>query len=142
MADPESNKQIAANFLVALNESPEKAAELITEDFKWVMPHSSVELFPQLASRELKGVDGLRQLLSLDEEIYENGHHGTSDVHFMIAADDWVVLQQDFETVALGGVPYRNTYCFTIRIAGDKIAEIWQHVDTLHMKMVCKPDPN
>lgn len=140
MPDSEANKQTVINFLQAWSEDPDKGAEFVTENFRWMAPRSITTIFPHLESRELRGRQALKLALALDEEIYENGHHGTSYVHFMIAADDWVVLQQDFETRTKDGRPYRNTYCFTFRLEGDKIAEFWEHADTLYNKLTCKPD--
>jgi ketosteroid isomerase-like protein len=136
MSDAQTNKQLVVTWLATLGESPEKAAEGITRDFRWVCPRSATTMFEGLP-REQRGVEGLRRLLELDVVLYQSGHHGKNDVHFLIAEGDRVVMQQDFETIAKNGRPYRNTYCFTFRVEGDKIAEVWEHADTLHTKQVC-----
>ncbi len=45
-----------------------------------------------------------------------------------------VVMQQDFATRTKNGKPCRNTCC-TFRLEDGKIAEVFEHADTLHSKL-------
>jgi uncharacterized protein len=53
----------------------------------------------------------------------------TKPVRF-IADDDWVIVEAKGDMVATDGRPYQNTYCLHYRIAGGKIAEMKEYMDT------------
>jgi ketosteroid isomerase-like protein len=35
------------------------------------------------------------------------------------------------------GELYHNFYCFTFRVEGEKVAEVWEHADTLYVYRKC-----
>jgi hypothetical protein len=48
----------------------------------------------------------------------------------MIAEGDWVAVEGRGDNVTCKGVPYRNRYCWVIRMADGKMAEITEYADT------------
>ena len=53
-------------------------------------------------------------------------------VRRMIAEDDWVVVLFDGAATARDGMPYRNTYTWYMRLAGDRVVEVIAFFDTIH----------
>ena len=47
-----------------------------------------------------------------------------------IADDDLVVVEANGEATTKTGRPYNNTYCWIFRLAGGKVVEITEHLDT------------
>jgi len=47
-----------------------------------------------------------------------------------LADNDWVVVEAKGNMVALDGRPYQNDYCIHYRIAGGKIVEMKEYMDT------------
>ena len=48
----------------------------------------------------------------------------------ILADGDRVVVEAKGEATTKGGKPYNNEYCFIYRIAGDKIVEVTEYMDT------------
>ena len=47
-----------------------------------------------------------------------------------IAEDDHVVVRSPRQQHHKAGNPYNNSYCFVVRLAGGKLAEITEYMDT------------
>jgi ketosteroid isomerase-like protein len=47
-----------------------------------------------------------------------------------IAEDDLVVVEARGNFLTRTGAPYRNSYCYIVRIAGGKVQEITEYMDT------------
>ncbi len=47
-----------------------------------------------------------------------------------IAEDDHVVVEARGNNTTKTGNPYNNSYCFVVRLAGGKLAEITEYMDT------------
>jgi uncharacterized protein len=54
----------------------------------------------------------------------------TSTAHRFIAEDDYVVVECRGRVTTKAGIPYNNTYCFVCRIAGGKLQELTEYLDT------------
>src|SRR5262249_40657185 len=50
--------------------------------------------------------------------------------HRFIAEDDLVVVEARGDNVSKTGAPYNNSYCFVLRMAGGKLQEITEYMDT------------
>jgi uncharacterized protein len=55
--------------------------------------------------------------------------HPTKPVRF-IADEDWVIVEAKGDMVAADGRPYQNNYCLHYLIAGGKIVELKEYMDT------------
>lgn len=130
-AKSQQSKAAAMAFLGALAQGPENCRDLITDDFVWRVTQSMVEVF-KLESRNLKGVEGLKRLLQIDGQVYKDPENIKTTTHFCIAEGDWVAMQSETAATTLRDEPYLNYYVFTFRIQDGKVAEVWQHVDTLY----------
>jgi uncharacterized protein len=54
----------------------------------------------------------------------------TNTAHRFIAEDDYVVVECRGRVTTKAGIPYNNTYCFVCRIAGGKLQELTEYLDT------------
>jgi len=50
--------------------------------------------------------------------------------HRFIADDDLVVVEASGQATTKRGTPYNNTYCWIFRLAGGKVVELTEHLDT------------
>jgi ketosteroid isomerase-like protein len=120
----EENKKIVQRFYEAGNRGDmETCFGLIADDIKWT----------NIGSTPLSGIFvGKEELFAkLLDPLFgqlEQGIHTT--VHRLIAEDDFVVAQTSGRAMTTDGHPYNNTYCWVIRIAEGKFAEITEYMDT------------
>lgn len=124
------SKQVALSYLQAYQQGPEEVKKWITDDFKFYLPQSCGQFLKQ--PYEQRGLEGLMRIAELDKIIYKEGVTPESKIHFVIAEDDWVVLQTEVTATMPNGEKYHNYHAFSIRVEGDKVAEEWEHVDTLY----------
>jgi len=62
--------------------------------------------------------------------------------HRFIAEDDYVVIQCQGEVTTRDGKPYNNTYCYVCCLAGGKLLELTEYLDTeLLSKALTAPEP-
>jgi ketosteroid isomerase-like protein len=50
--------------------------------------------------------------------------------HRFIAEGDFVVVEARGQNTTKEGVPYNNTYCFVFRLAGGRVHEVTEYMDT------------
>jgi ketosteroid isomerase-like protein len=50
--------------------------------------------------------------------------------HRFIAEDDCVVVEARGANLTRSGTPYNNSYCLVFRLAGGKLAEVTEYMDT------------
>ena len=140
-SSPVDSKTLVAQWLAAGPSTPEGLA-MVTDDFRWQAPRSVAELIgsPDAA---LHGRHGLRTLPAIDQAVYAKSDDvaGSTNMHFMIAEDDLVVLEYDAEFVTHDGDPCHNYYCMVIRVTDGKIAEVREHADTHYFHTVVMGTP-
>jgi ketosteroid isomerase-like protein len=54
------------------------------------------------------------------------------EIHRMVVDGDFVWIQTTMTATTPRDVPYENMYFVLLRIEGDKIAEIWESIDTAY----------
>lgn len=109
----------------------EKAQEFVTDDIVFHMPESG-----KWMSRNLPwgGRDSLRRLGILDRAFYRSyDQPSLANFHFMIEEGDWVLMQFDTKFDTWTGGKYHNYYVIAVRVAGDKIAEVFDLADTAYL---------
>ncbi|MGD9795893.1 MAG: nuclear transport factor 2 family protein [Acidimicrobiia bacterium] len=99
---------------------------MTTETVEWVLPTTIADAV--VDGRRLVGAEGLRELGYLSVAMY--AQREPTDVQFTIGGDDWVVMQTRVRARLHNGAQYSNSYCFTFRIAGGKVAEVHEHFDS------------
>jgi ketosteroid isomerase-like protein len=126
-ASAAANKALVQRWF-ALGLSTPEALELVREDVRWELPPALASLLKDDAG-PAEGPEGLRWVTRMSDAVY--AERRPSEVDFVIADGDWVVLQMVVNSRLHTG-PYRNRYCFTIRCEQGRIAQIYEHLDSLH----------
>src|SRR5687767_9556818 len=118
----EESKALVGQFLAQGVSSPESRA-MVTDDFKWITP-ASLRFMSEDGSGVIKGPDGLKDIPNLDKAIYQGYEveESNSNVHFMIAEGDIVVMEFDAGFTTYEGEPYHNQYCLVFVCRDGKIA--------------------
>ena len=127
------NKQLLQHVYAGLAQSDARPfVAAMAEEFCWTMPGSTAwsrtYAGKQAVVREL--FPALRAAL---------GDRVTTVAHRFIADGDHVVVEARGRNVTRAGVPYENTYCFVFRLAGGKLAELTEYMDTQLVAQVLPP---
>ncbi len=118
------NKLLVQHIFTELaNGNPRPFVDNTSDDFCWTVTGTTpwskryegkqavfMELFPTLRS---KMSDRMRTIPDR-----------------FIAEDDLVVVEAHGENTMRNGKPYNNRYCFVIRVAGGKLRELTEYMDT------------
>jgi uncharacterized protein len=134
------HKALVQKWLSQGVSSPASLA-MVTDDFRWIGPASLHFMFGD--GHALAGREGLKDIPNLDKAIYK-GYEvtpGHSNVHFMIAEGDVVVMEFDASFTTFEGEPYHNEYCLVFIVRDGKIAEVREHVDSHYSYEVCFGTP-
>ena len=131
MPTAEENKAIVGQFL-ANGVSSDASIAMVTDDFRWTGPRSMEFMFE--GGHALVGGDSLRGLPYLDHALYNGYEAGNgSNVHFMIAEGDIVIMEFDAKFTGWEGEAYHNYYCLVFVLRDGKIAEVREHADTKYV---------
>ena len=119
-----ANKQLLQSIFSELAKSNSKPfVDAMADDFRWTISGTTKW------SRSYDGKQAvLTELLgplrtTLDGKI-------TTTAHRFIAEGDHVVVEARGRNVTKAGAPYNNTYCFVFRLAGGKLREVTEYLDT------------
>lgn len=120
----ERNRKLVEGIFAELAQNnPSAFADALADDVRWITPGSSVW------SRTFAGKRAvLDELLGMVRAQLVERVRLT--VHRILADGDHVVLQATGRATTKTGKPYNNDYCFLFRIAGGKIAEVTEYLDT------------
>jgi hypothetical protein len=136
----QSSKEVVQKFLAQGVSSPESVA-MVTDDFEWIGPQSLHFMFEGdgavLTRDDLPGLPYLDQAIYRGYEADENN----SNVHFMIAEGDIVVMEFDAKFTTFEGEPYHNQYCLVFLLRDGRIAAVHEHVDSHYSYEVCFGTP-
>lgn len=95
----------------------------LAEDFSWIMKGRTAW------SRTYKGKQVVQdELLKPLYAQFEGRYLNTAER--FIAEDDFVVVQCEGKVSTRRGMPYDNQYCFIYRLAGGKVVELTEYLDT------------
>jgi uncharacterized protein len=118
-----NRKLIEGIFAELAQNNPRPFRDALADDVRWSTPGSSVW------SRTFTGKQiVLTELLAMvHAQLVERVR---LTVLRILADGDHVVVQASGQATTKKGKPYNNQYCFLYRIAGDKIAEVTEYLDT------------
>jgi uncharacterized protein len=120
----ERNRALITGIFAELAQNnPLPFADALADDVRWTTPGSSVW------SRTFSGKPAvLNDLLGMvRQQLVERVR---LNVLRILADGEHVVVQAEGRATTKKGKPYNNAYCFLYRIAGDKIAEVTEYLDT------------
>jgi uncharacterized protein len=98
-------------------------ADAMAEDFCWTITGSTAW------SRTYRGKAAVRAEL-LSPLFAQFADEYTNSAQRFIAEDDCVVVQCRGKVTTTSGKPYHNNYCYVIRLAGSKMRELTEYMDT------------
>ena len=117
------NKRLLEDIFAAMARGDSRPlVESMGEDFRWTIAGNGrwsrtydkqavmSELFPALRAR----IEG--RIKMVPQRILADGDH--------------VVVEARGDNTTKSGVPYNNSYCFVFRLAGGKLAEVTEYMDT------------
>lgn len=104
-------------------------ADCFTPDARWHVPFSN----PMIKPNPKCGLAGVMEVLTSGVDIYAPG---SLDMHIesMIGDQNDVAVQLTLNARLANGAPYDNRYFFRFRLEGERIAEVWEYLDTLHQQ--------
>ncbi|QCI66733.1 nuclear transport factor 2 family protein [Phreatobacter stygius] len=122
--NPSDNKAILKTVFDALAEGNSRPfVDSMAEEFRWTMAGESQ--WSRTYDGKAAVMDQLFPLLRARIE----GRTRTIAQRF-IADGDLVVVEARGANMAKDGRPYRNHYCFVFRLAGGKLVELTEYMDT------------
>jgi ketosteroid isomerase-like protein len=138
MIDSWHSKQLARSFLESINRGDHaRLRELLADDVLWVVPKSAV---PPYAG-EHRGAEHVIDLMLSAVATSFDATGVRYEVRLALAEDDWVMLETVMRGVHVDGRHYENEYVFLLRLSGDCIAEIREHVDTAYAVRFFSQEP-
>jgi ketosteroid isomerase-like protein len=118
------NKQLLQQIFAEMSQGNSKPlVDAMADDFRWTVIGST---------RWSRSYDGketvLKELFAPLRNTLE-GKISTTAVR-LIAEDDLVVVEARGNNITRTGKPYKNTYCFVVRVTGGKLQELTEYCDT------------
>ena len=119
-----TNKQIMQNIFAEMAKGNSKPfVESMADDFRWILPGTNQW------SRTFDGKNAvLTELFGMLSSTIA-GPIITTAQRF-IADGDYVVVEARGKSTTKAGNPYNNSYCFVFRLAGGKLKEVTEYMDT------------
>ncbi len=128
-----SNKLYMQHIFAELAKGNRKPfADAMAEDFSWTITGSTAW------SRTYRGKAAVRTELIEPLFAQFSGHYRNSAQRF-IADEDFVVVQCRGEVTTKKGDAYNNSYCYVVRLAGGKMRELTEYLDTALVERVLDP---
>jgi ketosteroid isomerase-like protein len=132
-----ANKQLMQHLFAEMAQGNSKPfVDHMAEDFRWTLPGGSTAW-----SGTYEGKRAVLTRLLGPLRAQMAGKMKTVPLRF-IAEDDWVVIEAQGDNTTLAGLPYRNRYCFVVRLAGGRLQELTEYGDTaLIARVLQAPGP-
>jgi ketosteroid isomerase-like protein len=130
MADTARNKELVLEFWAT---PPAGKGACLTDDATWHLPGSVGRKFgtADLHGEQAKGI------FVASTEVYEPG--GAIDVLHVLAEDDLVTLHCTLHARTRAGHDYHGSYHMLFRVEDDRIAEVWEFLDTAYLAECVEP---
>lgn len=118
------NKELMRNIFAELAKgNGQPFVQSMADDFCWIIPGSTKW------SRTYQGKKAVRSEL-LEPLFAQFADQYTNTAQRFIAEDDYVVVECRGRVTTKTGKPYNNTYCYVIRLAGGRMQELMEYLDT------------
>ena len=117
------NKQLLQDVFAALAKSDSRPfVAAMAQDFRWTMHGGSKW------SKTYEGKDAV--VGELFAALRRKMDRVTTIAHRFVADGEFVAVEARGANVTRAGVPYNNTYCFVFRVAGGRLAEVTEYMDS------------
>lgn len=134
-----TNKDLVARFLLLLvNDDAAGMRPLVADDVIWWVPASASTRFG--LDRPLRGWDHIAWFGGGGWKGFKAGT-STLRIHHLIAEGDLVAAHYQRTAERRDGSAYDVEYHFMLRVAGGRIAEVWEVADTAAAFASAPPQP-
>src|SRR5262245_13302583 len=131
--EAEENKRLMQHIFFELSKGNGKPfVESLANDFCWTIT-GTTEWSGTYSGKQAVITELLKPLFSRFADRY------TNTAHRFIAEGDYVVVECRGRVTTRAGKPYNNTYCWVCRIAGGKLLELTEYLDTELVTAVLGP---
>jgi len=105
-----------------------RIAALFTDDAEWVAPKGNATAVALDHADHMIGAPQIARFIA--QEMHKL--YSQVDIAFrgVYADGDVVIVEERMRATLPGGEPYENEYCFVFTVAGDKIREVREYMDT------------
>ena len=107
---------------------PMRIAALFTDDAEWIAPKGNA------TAVALDRTDHMRGSHEIARFIAHEMHKLFSDIDIafrgVYADGEVVIVEERMRATLPGGKPYENDYCFVFTVAGDRIRQVREYMDT------------
>lgn len=128
----EENRQAVADYFTTVGNGEEGAVQSavarFADDVTWHIPPSLPNGGAHTGKAAVLAMLGAPGGMAL----YRPGSMDV-EVEATVADGDRVVVPLVLRAVTRRGEPYENRYVFVFRLVSGRIAEVWEHLDTLHL---------
>lgn len=106
----------------------ERIAALFTEDAEWIAPKGNATAIALGHTDHMVGAKQIARFIAQEMHKMFSG----IDIAFrgVYADGDIVIVEERMRATLAGGKPYENDYCFVFTVAGDRIREVREYMDT------------
>ena len=103
-------------------------AALFTEDAEWIAPKGNATAVALDHTDHMVGGKQIARFIAQEMHKMFSG----IDIAFrgVYADGDTVIVEERMRATLSGGRPYENDYCFVFTLAGDRIREVREYMDT------------
>ncbi|MBR0844401.1 nuclear transport factor 2 family protein [Bradyrhizobium liaoningense] len=105
-----------------------RIAALFTDDAEWIAPKGNATAVALDHTDHMVGAQAIARFIA--QEMHKL--FADIDIAFrgVYADGDVVIVEERMRATLAGGKPYENDYCFVFTVAGDRIREVREYMDT------------
>ncbi|WP_026202856.1 nuclear transport factor 2 family protein [Bradyrhizobium sp. WSM2793] len=106
----------------------ERIAALFTDDAEWIAPKGNATAVALDHTDHMVGPHQIARFIAQEmHRMFSN-----IDIAFrgVYADGDVVIVEERMRATLVGGKPYENDYCFVFTVAGDRIRQVREYMDT------------
>jgi len=106
----------------------ERIAALFTEDAEWIAPKGNATAVALDHTDHMVGAQQIARFIAQEMHRMFSG----VDIAFrgVYADGDVVIVEERMRATLAGGKPYENDYCFVFTVAGERIRDVREYMDT------------
>ncbi|AHY50929.1 hypothetical protein BJS_03778 [Bradyrhizobium japonicum SEMIA 5079] len=105
-----------------------RIAALFTDDAEWIAPKGNATAVALDHTDHMVGAQAIARFIA------QEMHRMFSEVDIafrgVYSDGDVVIVEERMRATLAGGKPYENDYCFVFTVAGDRIREVREYMDT------------
>jgi ketosteroid isomerase-like protein len=124
-----SSKDIVLNaWKTFSSRDGERIAALFTEDAEWIAPKGNATAVALDHTDHMIGARPIARFIA--QEMHKMFSEVDIAFRGVYADGDVVIVEERMRATLPGGKPYENDYCFVFTVAGDRIREVREYMDT------------